>query len=283
MRGFYYRLVFVFVILLIGCKSTKLGISKSFEEPIKNISDQKLIKGLEDNRNDYNSIFVKKADANAKFGDNKLSFKAAIFIQKDSQIVISITALMGIELFRIRLTPDEIVLIDRTKKETVYTNYNYLSKKFNIDGDFYVFQGILSNNIFCYPFSDGSIDCLKKFKHGVEKHLYSFQSLKDGRLFRLGRRDDLERFVFIDFLVIPGIFKVKEMNMENFEFNSKLKVVYGDITDYDNVQFPSSLNIEGSKGNSKLEVLLEFKQIEFNKDSSISFRTSDKYKEVVFK
>ena len=112
--------------VLISCKSTKEIYTDHAD--IKNISDNKLIKSVESNYLTFNSIYIKKYNADISINGSKRSFSGSLFIQRDSQVVMTVAPLLGIELFRAKISNDSVFLIDRTKREVHLGSYNFIEK-----------------------------------------------------------------------------------------------------------------------------------------------------------
>lgn len=158
------------IILFVSCKTTeRITLGK-----VSNISDARLRNQLDANQVVYDKLYLKKVQFNYNDGRSKKSFKGSFVIEKDSQIIVSIYALMGIELVRAKFTKNEVVILDKHNKVAMFTNYNFFSTKYGLDLDFFALQSILSNSLFLYPSDGDYMDGLKKYKHHVEDDFYSF-------------------------------------------------------------------------------------------------------------
>ncbi len=62
------------------------------------------------------SSFSSKGTVAITYGGESLSSKATFDLQRDKAIQISVRPLLGIELFKVQLTPDTVLVIDRTKR-----------------------------------------------------------------------------------------------------------------------------------------------------------------------
>src|SRR5688572_8544952 len=63
--------------------------------------------------------------------DEKLASAVTIRIKKDSVIWVSVVPALGIEVARVRITPDTIQILDRLHKEYLAGNFSLLHKRFN--------------------------------------------------------------------------------------------------------------------------------------------------------
>jgi hypothetical protein len=78
--------------------------------------------------------------------DEKLASSVTIRIKKDSVIWLSIVPGLGIEVARVRITPDTIQVLDRLHKEYMAGNFGLLQKRFNVAANFQMLQALLLGN-----------------------------------------------------------------------------------------------------------------------------------------
>jgi len=276
------RIYFIgLVLLLFSCTSTKDFYNKRGE--LKNISDLRLLKSIEENYNTYNTLFLKKFKAEVTFNGESKSFKGNIFVTKDSSIVISINPLMGIELFRVKLTKSNVEILDRTKRDYLVGNYDFLWEKFMMDVDYNIVQGIIMNELFAYPVEYEPKDALKKYKHTIDKELYVFQSIKDGRTQRLERKRIRKDLVLHEFYIMPEIFRIQRTYIKDFDTNGQVDIIYDNFFETSKGLFPSSLKIKGIRNMSSFEIHIIFDDLEFDGSNSIGFKVSSKYNQKVLK
>ncbi|MBS2212523.1 DUF4292 domain-containing protein [Carboxylicivirga mesophila] len=275
-----YSLVIVCVIQLVGCKSTREFYTK--DGSLKNISDAKLITSVEDQYIEYNSLFFKKFKAELSYNDDAKSFKGNMFILKDTSMVVSINPLMGIELFRVKLSPDAVEIIDRTKKTYSHGDYEILWKKFMIELDYYTLQQIVTNRMFVYPIDDAE-KSLKRYKHYCSENMYQFQSVKEGKFSRKYRKEKTENIIFHQMSVLPDVFKVKSAYIRDFSVNSEVTITYDLFTNENGHLMPSLINISGTRGTDRFSLRIQFDNFELDGDNSIGFKVSEKYKQLDFK
>ena len=84
-----------------------------------------------------------------KYQDNKqrnYDFNAFVRIQSDSVIWVSVIAALGIEAFRVYITPDSVKIIDKLDKTVQYRSVNYIRELIKLPVDFYTVQDIIVGN-----------------------------------------------------------------------------------------------------------------------------------------
>ena len=266
-------------LFLSSCKTANLFVKKERKKgEIRNIADYKLIKNTEDNNLIFKTLFFKKFQAEVNINNKSRSFKGNLFIRKDSSIIVSVLPLMGIELFRIKFVPDSIFILDRTKKKITVTGYDYLWDKFFIDIDFVAIQNILLDQFFCYPASEiDKKNCIKKFKHYVRKDQYVLQSMKNGRYTRISKKNHFKDKIYQEYTIAPDIFKIISCYINDFGSNSRFMINYKNFIELQQYVFPSVFSIKGERSGNLFNMNIEFRNIEIDGVSKISFRHSDKY------
>ena len=112
MRFFFIVVSLSAVLLLIGCRATKIPVKKS----VAYVDSNELSKRVYSKAIEYDGVIIRgvKVTVNNDQGSNKL--KLNIKIKKDSAIFVSIANILGVEITRALLTKDTIKLIDRINK-----------------------------------------------------------------------------------------------------------------------------------------------------------------------
>ncbi|WP_044212013.1 DUF4292 domain-containing protein [Saccharicrinis fermentans] len=243
---------------------------------VSNISDARLRNQLDANQVVYDKLYLKKVQFNYNDGRSKKSFKGSFVIEKDSQIIVSIYALMGIELVRAKFTKNEVVILDKHNKVAMFTNYNFFSTKYGLDLDFFALQSILSNSLFLYPSDGDYMDGLKKYKHHVEDDFYSFKSLKDKRLGRLSRRSN-NNIILHEIDIYPDLYRIFNVYIKDFSTNQSVFIKYKDFKSFDDILFPERLEIKAAHGSQVFDVDLKINFLEINDGGSLHFKIPSSY------
>lgn len=269
-----YLILIALLGFAVSCKTSKDFYNSKGE--LRNIPDAKLISGVSKNYLEYNAVFYKKFKAKVSFNGKTDSFKGNLYIQKDNSIVVSIIPLMGVELFRVKLSKDVVEIIDRPKKRYSYGDYKLLWDKFLIELNYNSLQSILTNKLFVYPLADN--DYLKRYKHYCSDGKYQLQSLKEGKFSRKYKKEKTENIIFHQFSILPEIFKISDVYIKDFSANSEITIKYSNFIEKDNTLVPTSLKIDGKRGLDNFSLSIIFENIDVNSQNSIGFKVSDKYK-----
>ncbi len=260
------------IFFLGSCKTSEKIVIGS----VTNIPDVRLRKLLKDNQIKYDQLYLKKVGFTLDDGDQKRSFKGNFVIKKDSVIIVSIYALMGIELIRAQLTKDKVIIIDKHNKIVYNTNYSYFEDKFGVNITYGIFQSIISNQLFIYPDDGDFYDGLKKYKHETNKDSYSFKSIKDKRVTRISKRENTD-LVFHEINIYPQIFKIFNVFLKDFGTGQTLKINYFNFKNYNKVLFPEDISINASQGNKIIDLSLKINYLDIDNGGSLHFKIPSSY------
>ena len=170
-----YRLflsIALVALLFTGCKSSEKVISES----VKNISGEKAhFSTLLDNYPPYASFSAKANIAIATPGGT-LSSKATIRIIKDKVLQISIQPLLGIEMGRIRITPDSIFAVDKMNRRYIAEPLSSYKDRLPFDIRLASIQALFLNRPFLLGQDDLSMKDFSQFAYTRDKSLWKLSS-----------------------------------------------------------------------------------------------------------
>ena len=183
---------------------------------------------------------------------------AIVRIMKDSAIWISLSAtIFNVEVYRMLITKDSVVLMNTREKEVQYRSLDYLQDVTEIPFDYKSIQDLLVGNPI---FLDSNVVSYKKTESQILvstignffKHLLTLSV--DNNLLLHSKLDDID-----------------------IARNRTADITYGDFENKNGINFSTYREITVSEKN-KLDIRLNYKQYEFNKELSISFKIPKNYK-----
>ena len=270
-RIHFFLLLFTTLVVItsVGCKtakkiqaavdkkdSTSINITQPVNEDsillVKNALQEVYSKKI-DYKTFSAKIKVEYEDAKGK----QPNITAYVRALKDSLIWISgYATIFNVEAFRILIKKDSVFVLDKINKEVKLRSIDYLQEVTEIPFDFKTLQNLLignpiflDDNIISYKETDSKILLAtlgKYFKH----------------LLTLNKTDH--------FLIHS---KLDDVNVVR---NRTADITYGDYVNNNGVNFSTFREIIVSEKN-KLDVLLNFKQYEFNKELVIIFNIPANY------
>ncbi|MBL0181550.1 MAG: DUF4292 domain-containing protein [Chitinophagaceae bacterium] len=198
-------------------------------------------------------IKVDYQDNNGKQPD----LTAIVRIVKDSAIWISLTAtLFNFEAYRVLITKDSVILLNKKEKEVQYRSLDYLQEVTQIPFDYKTLQDLLVGNPI---FVDSNVVYYKKTDNQVLllevgqffKHLLTLSP--DNNVLQHSKLDDVD-----------------------MARNRTADITYSEYENKNGFNFSTYREITVSEKN-KLDISLKFKQYEFNKELSVSFNVPKNY------
>jgi hypothetical protein len=252
-----------------GCRSTKkLQTAINKKDTTVTISPEikydslsaasSILKSLEKNKIDFHTFSAKVKVQYEDHHGKQPDFNAFIRLQKDSVLWISISAtFLSIEAFRILITPDTLIIINKLDKTVEYHSFGYIESIAHIPMDFETLQNLIIGN----PVYPG--DSIVSFRK-TENH---FLIGTVGKLFKTlltisADNNSLEKSKLDDIEV--GQNRTADLIYGNYEKNNQNSfATYRDI------------NVAEK---TKVDIRLTFKQYEFNKELSFPFNIPRNYK-----
>lgn len=212
---------------------------------------------VQNNRVDFNTFSAKiKVDFQGSDG-KKNDFNAFVRLQKDSVLWVSINALLGIEAFRVLITPDSVKVLNKLDKVVQLRSVGYLQEITKLPFGFSELQDIIignpiyfDNNILSYKVETGAISVLHVgdiFKHLLTLHPDNYQITHS-------KLDDVD--------------PVRARTAS---------ITYGDYEMRDNKAFSTYRRISVSE-KSKLDIEMKYRQFEFNVPLNFPFNIPKNYK-----
>ena len=268
--GFVLLICCSVIYLSTGCRSTKklnTAVSKK-DTTVISINPASNNDSLQGARNVLSTIEKKRihfttfsAKIKVEYEDSKgkqPDFNAFIRLYTDSVLWISINAtFLSIEAFRILITKDSIVIVNKLDKIVEYHPFNYIEEITHIPLTFSTLQDIIIGN----PIYIG--DSIVSYKQAGNHLLIAtigkfFKNLitvsADNNLTERSKLDDL-----------------------NVSQNRTADITYTDYEKSGNMNFATGREITVAE-KTKVDINLSYKQYEFNKELSFHFVVPPNYK-----
>jgi hypothetical protein len=189
--------------------------------------------------------------------DRKYDFNAFVRIRKDSIMWVSVIATLGIEAFRVRITPDSVIILDKVNKTVQYKPASYLREITQLPGDFNTLQDLIIGNpvftnaeLIAYQDEGGRINM--SMIGPFFKHFMTLEKLNFDLLF--SKLDDTD----------PARSRTASLVYDAYEPNGKWRF--------------SNIRRVTLSEKTKIDVALEFKQVEFDRPLSFPFSIPKNYK-----
>ena len=229
-------------------------------DKIKADSIQMIKKTIENLNRNYIDFKTFNAKIKVQYQDSKgknQDLTAIVRIIKDRTIWISLTAsLLNIEVYRVLITKDSVILLNKLDKEVQYRSLDYLQEVTEIPFDYKTLQDLLIGNP---VFIDSNIVYYKKTDNQI---LFSMVGHYFKNLLTLSSDNYYLTHSKLDDVDIARS-RTADLTYANYENKSGFN-------------FSTYREITVSEKN-RLDIRLNYKQYEFNKELSVSFNIPKNY------
>ncbi len=277
------RLLSIFIICLsvISCHTAKQVVVKKEVPPI---TENKLLKNIEENKLKYNTLFAKRVNASLKVGEKKTDFRLSMKIGRDSFIQISVNAPLGIEVARVLLTQDSVKFVDMHNKKYFLSDYSYFYDRFETEMNYDYIQKIFTNSFVNLNF-ESNPDKIRRYKLSRIEEGYVLSIIQEKALGRKIKKLYKKKRKNKDFMLIqqqvitdPVMFKPLSFFLEDIEEGTGVGVEYLNFKDFSGKLFPAKFIFDLFSKEKKMSLKLVFEKLEFDVPIKPNFRISSKYK-----
>jgi hypothetical protein len=261
--------LFIILVLAAGCRSTRkisntmiikedtavVVLNPTASDSAKLVQD--VFGNIEKKHIDFNTFSAKVKMDYKDSKDRNYDFNAFIRIKKDSIIWVSVIAALGIEAFRVLITPDSVMIQDKLNKTIQYQTVAYLQEITQLPFDFTTLQDLIIGNpvyvtgeVKTYK-DDGNLVTMTMLG-SLFKHLMTFEKSQHNLMF--SKLDDID------------LTRSRSANLayDKYEPNG-------------NWQFAMVRRVTLAE-KTRVDVNMEFKQVEFDKPQNYPFNIPRGYK-----
>lgn len=257
---------FVFFFILLGmtaCKTTSETTAVS--GTLDGMSASDYFKQLIESNLDYNTLsFKMNVELNA--GKKAINSKATLKMEKDKNIQISVQPFLGIEAFRLQITPDSIIVIDRLNRRYIAENMAQLKAQ-NTNFDFSVLQALFTNEIFV-PNKGGLVTLSDKTAFDIQR--------KNDKMLLTGKTNKSIDFVFTGNLNN----KLSSTSIASKSGNFAMDWKYSSFDSSMGNLFPKKMDVDMERKDKKVNMILSISKIEKNDKVDFNISIPSKYKRI---
>ncbi len=266
-------LIVLLLVLFVGiysCKPKERIVQAASE--LEDKTNSNLFEDILENEVSY-STFSSKLNMSFSTGRKVLNSRATLRIVRNEAIQLSIQPIFGIEMFRLYIQPDCIIILDRMNKRYVQETYDDLKKEYPIGFNFYTLQSLFTNALFIPEQSNVLIDDYNKFRY-----------LQSSDNYLLSGRDKLSDINYSFCVNGNDQITLTQMYMPAKKYS--LEWSYDEFTLVEKLFFPFKMKVSASSQEVNLNTSISLSSINFDEsltlDSSIpSSYTKVELKEVI--
>lgn len=271
---FFPALFFCFCIVFIisSCRTSKSIINTGGSVSKK--SQEQLIVDLLEGELKYKTISGKiSLELIAGNKTSGMKVNSHLKIIKDNIIQLSIRApFINMEVFRVNLTPDSIVIIDRLNKQYSAENFKKLTEQKKIQFNYNNLQSLLTNSLFI----PGKT---KVTKHNSDD--YVITEAQDGGTYQLQTKDQLG--IIYRFEVASND-RILQTNISGIKNN-----IYSLIWDYEDfIQdkefvYPTKMRSHLKVDKKEINIVMSYSGLDIDKQLNVERELPSKYQQVSIK
>lgn len=252
------------LLLFQACKTTE-----QVKQPDRAFSreEKQRFRELLRNAPEYHT-FISKMNLTLRSGNNSFTTKATLRIIKDSLLQISIQPLMGIEMFRIQVTPDSIVIVDKPGRRYMAEAIADYRSVLPVDLHLASLQSLFLNRIF--------IPGSKESPGTLQLQDFNSDSGPSGQWNLSPVKETQWKFGFL----VDRNNLLEETQISAFPGTQALRWVYSEFQKRENIYFPMHSGVTVSGLGTPVDVEWNYQRPEWNKPVKTDLSVSSRYRRV---
>lgn len=236
-------------LLFFACGSNKEVVTKSLEKR----SAKNILKKVEQNQLDYD-WFTAKLNGKVEMNGADTPIAANLRIRKDSVIWISVSALLGIEVARIQITPDSLKLMNRINKTYWVADFAEADQLLGVSVNYKQLESALVGQI-----SLGN----QKLKSIISEGKYL--------LFNKSKKENPQSKLWIDNRFLVNTFLLKD------EIEQSFTIRYLDYEKHAQRWVPRKVNLVLANTEKQTEANFTYSKVGINIPKKVKFNIPDSY------
>ena len=253
------------VLAFSSCSTSKLTKKSHF---IEGMTESEYVERVLVNNDGYSALTAKMALSVGREGKSATKVNGTLRIKKGEVIQVSIAPLLGIEVARVELTPDGVLVVDRINKRYVKSSFRDIGALANVGLDFHALQSLFLNELFLpgkgeLTLRDFSVFDVRMDTDGVVLSVKK----KNKRLATQFRTQAPEALLKETCLGLSGT--SYGMNWE-----------YDDFNKLGQKMFPALMNVTVNGGEQPVKAMFRLSRLSTDSDWKTRTEVSKKYKKV---
>lgn len=270
-RKFHILLIhslLAFVIIFGTSCSSKKAITKT---NLRAFTANRLIREVEKNNFDFDNIRA-KMNVKIEAKDMNVNVKGQIRMKKDSIVWMSISLPLGLEMIRVKVSPDSIFFVNRTEKVYLAENIDIFSDISPMINSIEFIQSVLIGNDINLRESDN-------YKVKIEDNQYNlFISNKLKKLIK--NKDEDWKVILKDISIDPELFKITKYNIKEYNDNKRrIELEYSDFVKVNEKYIPTKIVVD-IHGDFSLKATINYSNINVDDNIDFIFNVPKKYERI---
>jgi hypothetical protein len=268
MQKFLKIALILILAIFFGCKSKQIVTKKPVSMPQNEInSAENIVNQIVKSQNELSFVNISNAEMILNVEGKSFSLRCNLKIIKNQEITLSILPILGIEMFRFHLKPNNFYIFDKLNRQYCENNYEYLNNILGVEISYQTIENLLTNRLFTLSQPGTENDLSKTF---------SVLQMPDKYILTENKRTG----IFTHFFDILPDFVISATSL-NENSNEVLSVKYSDFYIQNGALFPMKIDINSNFKTKKMTANIEIKKMEINKKFNITPIDISRYKKVI--
>lgn len=262
-RFVYYLIACTMGWAAASCSSTKRMAGKS---TIGNLAADEYVREVIVRSPEWKAVTAKMQLTLTRSAED-IQVSGSLKMKRDEVIVLSISPVLGIEVARVEITPQDILVIDRIHKRYVRVPFSEIREKIHADLDYHAFQSLFLNEIF-----------LPGKNRVTTKDVNAFTVRQDTSNVILEVKDATHFLYRFTTTITEGLLKQTHVGVADTEYGIKWQ--YGNFRELDGKRFPATMFVAVEGSNKSMTALFNFSRLSTNEDWEGNTQLSDRYERI---
>lgn len=240
-----------------SCKTKKQTTTPQPNKPVitetKNTEAIRALNQINASANQFQYYQV-KAKVNYSEGRQNIDLTVSLIMEKNNYIWMSVTALLGIEVARIMITPDSVQILDRLHRKCIKADLGYLQKMSNVPLKLINLQNLIAGNtLFDNTINTSTIDTVL----GVLLVNTAIGAQKQHTLYN-------------------GAFKAQRSTIADSAKQREMKISYKSAQNFGLNAYPTNMDIN-IRAEKNIDCTIEMSNFVFEKKKDVQFNVPSGY------
>ncbi len=250
------------VLTFAACKPKQRIITST--TPVQDKEHNQLFLDILDSAYNFQTLSA-RLNMDLAIGTRALSSKASLRMIRDKALQLSIQPLFGVEMFRLHVDPDSLILLDRMDRQYVKESLASLKETYPVGFDFYSLQALFSNKIFVSGKSETEEADYRKFTYSQPSAMYQLTAKDEASGIEYSFTVNGDDRVTFSHLLLPEKKYSLQWGYTNF-------VMLGEKA------FPHKMDISATTSNRKIAAELLFSNVVTGQPLQLSMNIPENYR-----
>lgn len=245
-----FAITLIITLLLAGCGTSKKVVHSNNSGTISVVNNvSEIIKLEEKNQLNFKTANASGISLEVNIKNLQKTVNASCKIVTDSAIYFSVIPVFGIEMFRLELTPEKFILVDKLNKNYYSESYNFFKKEWGLSISFYDIQSLISNRLFTMG------------KEKVQTSDFMLKEKNNASAILVHNNDTIIQASTISL----SQNRIIQTILEAIKYNYELNAGYSNFTNFEGYKFPKKIAFSVKKnGTIGGAVNFNIENVEFN-------------------